>query len=213
MGDRLRAKQQQFVAVLDQLAAAFRQRDFAQRFAAVPVVMRQLARVADPDVLAGHAQRKFGLQHLLGRIFNIVLAPMRLETAALVHPRILLVRRLDRVGDLLLSDQLQRPDRFLGFQIAPRERAAMQINQLILADELRAAVVTAVVVFKPHRKILVRHGAEPRIPSPSTEKQNDDRANRAGNQSGLAPEFRLDQILAPGINRHVEILRLGLALA
>ena len=58
-----------------------------------------------------------------------------------IHPRFRIVFRFDRVVNLLLRHQFLRPDLFFGFQIVARQRAAMQKNNLILADELRAAEI------------------------------------------------------------------------
>jgi len=90
---------QKFVVASDESTGAVRQRNFLQPLAGVPIVVRELARLAHPDVLAGNVQLQFSLQVARRRFFDLALG----DSLAELVGRLRLIYARNRFGDLVVS--------------------------------------------------------------------------------------------------------------
>ena len=211
--DGTRAEQQQFAVFLEKTFARLGQRDLLRHAAGVPVVAREFVALADPDVLAGDAQEQFALQTDARAALHFRLTDVMLVTATGVRRRVVILFSLERGGELRGRDQFLFPNLFLGFQIVARQRAAVEEDELIFADEVRLAGIGAVGVLELHGKLWVRHGTEPRIPCPQPDEPADDQRARGEDRASLAPEFFFGGIASAFVFRRGDALHVRLVLA
>lgn len=109
--------------------------DLLVHVAGIPVVMGEGIAFDDPNIFSGGVQRQF----LFKSYPRVLLAQggdfdVWRSAGFSFYPRVFFVLGLDGVVDLLLGDEVQRPDLLFGLQVVTGECSAVEKDQLIPVD-------------------------------------------------------------------------------
>src|ERR1043166_1502525 len=91
-------------------------------------------------------------------------------------------------GKLLAVQQLARPDFLLLFDVVPRQRIAVQENDLVRAGHERLSRIRH--VRESHRKRRLRRRTKPFIPKPNPDRHRTRHAHRCRDPRRLPPKLR-----------------------